>query len=274
MAHREPPSLQRRAYARRAAQAVARDPGEGVERVIEHVRKWLVDRRAAPAYAPRDDWLRTLHGWLGVPWPCEDALAFDAAWSAATGALEARSLRVGRGAYGGWDDADPAFAVAAWCLVCHLRPERVVETGVARGLVTRCMLEALRRNEAGQLWSIDLPPLLETELEAQTAAAVDGPSRLRWTYVKGSSRRRLPALLSQLASIDLFVHDSMHTDRNVRFELAAAWPALRPGGALLVDDVEQSGAFAAFTSATAGQRSVVGRSADASALVGVVVKDR
>jgi hypothetical protein len=266
--------LTRRAYARAAARAVARDPGEGVERVIEHVRKWLVDRRASPAYAPRDDWLQTLHAWLGVPWRCDAAGAFDAVWTEATGALAAGSLPIGRGAYGGWDDADPAFALAAWCLASHLKPARVVETGVARGLTTRCVLEALRRNGAGHLWSIDLPPLLETELETQTAAAVDRSVRSRWTYIRGSSRRRLPALLSELGSIDVFVHDSMHTERNVSFELAAAWDALRPGGALLVDDVQQSGAFAAFTSATGGQRSVVGRAADGGALIGAVVRDR
>lgn len=264
----------RTGYVRRAAAAVARDPSEGIERVIENVRKRLVDRRSTPSYAPRDDWEETLHGWLGAPLPCPERAAFGAAWTAATSALEARSLRVGRGAYGGWDDADPALARAAWCLTSHLRPAKVVETGVARGLATRCMLEALHRNGAGHLWSIDLPPLIDAGLEAQTAAAVDERSRLRWSFIRGSSRRRLPALLGELGSIDLFVHDSMHTDRNVRFELAAAWRAVRPGGALLVDDVEQSGAFAAFTSATAGQRSVVGRAADGSALIGAIVKDR
>jgi hypothetical protein len=44
----------------------------------------------------------------------------------------------------------------------------------------------------------------------------------------------------RLGQIDLFVHDSMHTARNVRFELEPVWPALTPGGAVLIDDVERT----------------------------------
>jgi hypothetical protein len=54
----------------------------------------------------------------------------------------------------------------------------------------------------------------------------------------GSSRRRLPKLLSELDQIDLFIHDSLHSERNVRFELDRAWTKLRPGGAIIVDDVD------------------------------------
>ena len=59
----------------------------------------------------------------------------------------------------------------------------------------------------------------------------------RWFYAWGSSRRRLPAVLSQLGQIDLFVHDSLHSERNVRFEIDLAWTFLRPGGAIVVDDI-------------------------------------
>jgi hypothetical protein len=43
--------------------------------------------------------------------------------------------------------------------------------------------------------------------------------------------------------IDLFVHDSLHTRRNMRREFDAIWPRLRNGGALLADDVERNRAF-------------------------------
>jgi hypothetical protein len=44
-------------------------------------------------------------------------------------------------------------------LVRHLRPVSVVETGVAHGMTSRFILEALETVGAGKLWSIDLPPL-------------------------------------------------------------------------------------------------------------------
>jgi hypothetical protein len=51
------------------------------------------------------------------------------------------------------------MARTAWTVVRHLRPERVVETGVARGVTTAVLLQAMERNGYGALWSIDLPDL-------------------------------------------------------------------------------------------------------------------
>jgi len=115
------------------------------------------------------------------------------------------------------------------------------------------MLAALERNGEGHLFSIDLPPL-DRPWRKQVAIAVGDRYADRWTYIKGSSRPRLPALLSQLGQIDLFVHDSLHSERHVLFEMGCAWESLRPGGALVVDDVDANWGFRSFTQAfTAGQ---------------------
>ena len=44
-------------------------------------------------------------------------------------------------------------------------------------------------------------------------------------------------------TVDLFVHDSLHTRRNMRREFDTVWPCLRRGGVLLADDVERNRAF-------------------------------
>ena len=131
-----------------------------------------------------------------------------------------------------------------------------VETGVAHGVTSRFILEALERSGGGHLWSIDLPPL-ERVWQKQVGMAVGGRNADRWSYIKGSSRRRLPELLSQLGQIDLFIHDSLHSERNVRFELDRAWAAVRPGGALVVDDVDVNWGFQSFTQAFSGHRSMI-----------------
>jgi hypothetical protein len=46
--------------------------------------------------------------------------------------------------------------------------------------------------------------------------------------------------------MDLFIHDSLHSERNVRFELDRAWAALRPGGAIVVDDIDANWGFRSF----------------------------
>jgi predicted O-methyltransferase YrrM len=52
--------------------------------------------------------------------------------------------------------------------------------------------------------------------------------------------------LGGLGQLDLFVHDSRHSTRNVRWELASAWPRLRAGGIVVVDDVDVNWGFERF----------------------------
>jgi predicted O-methyltransferase YrrM len=127
----------------------------------------------------------------------------------------------------------------------------VVETGVAHGFTSRFILQALASNRAGRLWSIDLPPL-NPGLRQQVGIAVPKELSDRWTYIQGSSRRRLPKLLSELEPIDLFIHDRLHSERNVRFEMDRAWAKLRPGGAIIVDDVDVSWGFHTFSESFPG----------------------
>jgi hypothetical protein len=121
--------------------------------------------------------------------------------------------------YKGWNDGDLGLLRSIWCLIRHQRPTKIVETGVAHGVTSRIILEALNSNGGAHLWSIDYPPL-DTTWHAQIGIAVGNRFADRWTYIKGSSRRRLSGLLSSLGPIDLFVHDSLHSTNNVRFMTA------------------------------------------------------
>ena len=126
-------------YAVRAGRAIARQPYEGVGRTLERL-----DRRRPPwPYHPTEPCKERVHDLLAASWPCDEQEGFERVWDAAVGDLAAGGLRVGRGAFGGWDDGDVRLGRLAWCLARHLRPERVVETSVARGLTTRVLLEAL-----------------------------------------------------------------------------------------------------------------------------------
>ena len=137
-----------------------------------------------------------------------------------------------------------------------MKPEIVVETGIAHGVSSRFILEALKRNGTGKLWSIDLPPI-EHHWREQVGIAVSEEHCDRWQLIKGSSRRHLAPLMGQLGTLDLFIHDSLHSARNVSFELDEAWRALRPGGAIVVDDVDASSAFRDFVARHPGHFSVV-----------------
>jgi Methyltransferase domain len=207
-------------------------------------------------YESDDNWEQRLHEALGVPWPCNATSEFWDIWPEVINELKAKGIRPGPESFQWWNDGDAGLVRAIWCLTRHLRPKKVVETGVAHGVTSRFILEALERSGDGHLWSVDLPPL-DRFWRQQVGAAVGDRHSDRWSYIRGSSRRRLPGLLSRLGQIDLFIHDSLHSERNVRFELDQAWAALRPNGALVVDDVDANWGFRSFTQTVSGHPSLI-----------------
>ena len=139
-------------------------------------------------------------------------------WPQVITELDAKGVRAGPESFKRWNDGDAAFVRAIWCLVRRLRPRNVVETGVAHGVTSRFILEGLEKNGMaifgvliGHQWNLSGKPKLAWLLMVGF--------KERWSYISGSSRRRLPSVLGQLGEIDLFVHDSLHSARNVRFEM-------------------------------------------------------
>jgi hypothetical protein len=227
----------------KAARAIMTNPVEAALYIPERISM----RHDYPAsYQPDPDWEVHLHSWLGAAWPCPERGMVDTLLHDIAAELQTEGLRLGRQTYGEYSDAEVSMVRAAWCTALHQRPSVVVETGVARGVTSRIVLEALNRNERGHLWSIDLPHPLEKHLHAQIGAAVPNSHRTRWSYVEGSSRRRLPSLLRSLAQVDLFIHDSLHTARNTRFEMEQTLHVLASGGIMIVDDISGHQAFGNF----------------------------
>lgn len=239
-----------------AVQDVINDPLEIWLKMREDYAEERERRGPQCEYEPDGNWEQRLHAALGISWPCKVAAEFWELWHKVIGELKAKGVRAGPESFQSWNDGDAGFVRAIWCLTRHLKPKRVVETGVAHGVTSRCILESLETSGEGHLWSIDLPPM-ERQWRGQVGAAVGDRNRSRWSYIAGSSRRRLPGLLSTLGQIDLFVHDSLHSERNVRFELDRAWTALKPNGALVVDDVDANCGFRSFTQALQGHQSMV-----------------
>jgi hypothetical protein len=223
---------------------VARDPLDAFAALQEEIlSRFEVENTAS--YAADPDWETNLLRLLNAN--AEPAAAeFWPLWHRVVASLRDRGIKVGPFSFHAWNDGDAGFVRALWHLIRHTRPGIVVETGVAHGMTSRFILEALERNRAGYLWSIDLPPF-NPRTRQEIGVAVDN-DRLhrRWAYITGTSRRKLPALLAQLRRVDLFVHDSMHSKRNVTFELELAWRYLSPGGFILVDDIDANAAFTLF----------------------------
>ena len=265
-------------YTVRASRSMVVHPLQGVERVRGRMDR-RQDKRQLEAlrvpssdlYGAVTDWAARLHAALELPWPCQAATSFDQVWDSIIADLTDAGVRVGMFSYGGWNDSDRAFAEAIWCIVAHVRPASVVETGVAHGLTSRVILEGLDRYGSGHLWSIDLPAV-DSALHPEIGMAVPEGLRSRWTYVQGTSRERLPHLLAELGKIDIFIHDSLHTGRNQVFELKSAWAAMRPGGVAVVDDIDHSLAFRTFVDEASPGRWLAAGHVAGSGLWGVAIK--
>jgi len=236
--------------------AVVADPLESWMWVVEQYAIYREGQTPQNLYKVENDWAQRLNRLLDLPSPSEMTSEFWALWPKVIDELNAKGVRAGPESFKGWNDGDAAFVRAIWCLSRHLRPINVIETGVAHGVTSQFILEALERNGSGHLWSIDRPPS-DRAWHEQIGIAVDDRFRHRWSYIRGSSRRRLPGVLSQLGEIDLFVHDSLHNERNVRFEMDLAWAALRPGGAIVVDDIDMNRGFKSFTQSFSGHHSII-----------------
>lgn len=239
--------------------------------VADRVKVRAEGRRPEPKASGRlttsADWLGDLHQLLDAPWPCKMCDGFaNEVWpsiGARTGAAPQ-----GRDAH----DGDAGLAHAAWSVTRHLAPAVVVETGVARGMTSAAILSALRFNDAGRLYSIDLPPLSKGWAE-QSGMAVGPELKSRWSYVRGSTRRRLPPLLAALDGIDLFVHDSLHTFQTMTFEFQCAWRSLRPGGVMISDDIDDNLAFESFVVERGVTKTIIGQeSSKAGRRFGIVRK--
>ena len=176
-------------------------------------------------------------------------------------------------AFGMFHAADLSLARLCYA-VCRLqKPSVAVETGVAHGVTTAFLLQAMAENGAGELWSIDLPPLAGNS-DDQVGFFVPAGLRPLWRLRRGRTRHLLPRLVSELPSIDLFLHDSLHTYRNMRWEFETVWPRLRPGGVLLSDDINMNRAFERFSERPDAALAVASVQEAKDSVFGVIVKSR
>jgi hypothetical protein len=139
-------------------------------------------------------------------------------------------------------NGDFTLARLCYALGRALKPKRVVETGVCYGVTSAFLLQSLEENGGGVLHSVDMPPLGK-HAEHFVGKLVPEALRSRWELHRGTSKSQLPQLLQQLGEIDFFIHDSLHTYRNMRRELSMVTPYLARPALVVSDDVDGNPAF-------------------------------
>jgi Methyltransferase domain len=131
--------------------------------------------------------------------------------------------------YGAAFAIEEGSAFLMYALVRLLRPSVVLETGVANGHSSALMLNALAENGCGELHSVDVSDNVGN-------LVVD---KRRWHLHLlnfSSLKQSLAAIVAQLPTIDLMVHDSDHSYQWMRYELETVFPRMSPRGVFACDD--------------------------------------
>jgi predicted O-methyltransferase YrrM len=150
------------------------------------------------------------------------------------------------------------------------RPSLIVETGVCYGVTSAFLLKAIQVNGRGVLHSIDLPPLGKGA-DDFVGRLVPADLRREWRLHRGRSQDLLAGLVRDHGPVDLFVHDSLHTYRNMRMEFEVITPHLASDALVLADDVEGNSAFAEWVSHLRPGYSAVVRERTKHSLLGVAL---
>ncbi len=125
-------------------------------------------------------------------------------------------------------------------LICKiLKPDKVVETGIAYGSSSSYILQALHENNHGELYSIDYS-FRPWESKQMIGSMIPDYLRHRWNLVYGIASKKLKPLLDSLGQIDIFIHDSAHTYNNMMFEYDVSWPFIKNDGILISDDINSA----------------------------------
>lgn len=155
-------------------------------------------------------------------------------WEQCRARIDARSRDVGL-RYPAKYGVERESATFLYAATRVLRPEVILEIGVADGWSTAALLAALDANGQGALHSIDI---------ADDVGILADASSSRWTLHVERGPGAVGAVAARLAPVDLYLHDAKHNYRAQMADHEAVLPALAPSGAwLMSDDADASWAF-------------------------------
>lgn len=156
-----------------------------------------------------------------------------------------------------------------YALTRLLHPLHVVEVGVSSGVSSAYLLQAMERNDAGTLHSVDLPLLPSKRSSGRVILgdswslpsgrssgwAVPLPLKKRWDLRLGDKAEVIPLLARELPTIDMIVYDVPHGCRGAGLEFRRLDPRL-PRGAVVIVDHGPGGGLCPALGSWARQRGV------------------
>ena len=127
-----------------------------------------------------------------------------------------------------------------------LKPKNVIETGVAYGISSSYILQALEDNKIGKLYSID-SIFRPWQTEEMIGSIIPKKLKKKWKLIIGKSTEKLENISNEVKDLDIFIHDSSHTYENMMFEFNIIIKKIKKNGMIISDDIIDNDAFYDFT---------------------------
>ena len=123
------------------------------------------------------------------------------------------------------------------------RPNIVVETGVASGFSTYAILDALKKNKKGHLFSSDFPYFRLPNPEQFIGIVVPENLKKRWSLFTKGDNVNLPIINKKISNIDLFHYDSdkSYSGRLAALELLSK--KIKTNSWVIIDDIQDNSFF-------------------------------
>lgn len=125
----------------------------------------------------------------------------------------------------------------------YLKPDTVIETGVAAGFSSYAFLSAIAVNQKGTLYSSDFPYFRLPEPERYIGVVVKESFKDNWNLYLEGDEVNLPKILQIVGQIDLFHYDSDKSYSGREFAITSAKAQMSEKGVILMDDIQDNSYF-------------------------------
>lgn len=128
----------------------------------------------------------------------------------------------------------------------YMKPDNIVETGVAAGFSSSAFLLAIKKNRIGKLYSSDFPYFRLPNPERYVGIVVEETLRDNWRLYLDGDESNLPKIVSQAKEIDIFHYDSDKSYSGRQYALSAISNSLSDRGVIIMDDIQDNSYFYDF----------------------------
>lgn len=128
-------------------------------------------------------------------------------------------------------------------LTRYMKPDAILETGVAAGFSTHAFLSAIKKNSKGRLFSSDFPYVRLADPEKYIGVLVEEDLKSDWELFFDGDRSNLPEILKKIEKIDLFHYDSDKSYSGREFAMSQVEQRISQEGVIVFDDVQDNSHF-------------------------------